>query len=258
MSVGTLVWKDDSHLTVNDMTFYVTYQHEELIGIDSTTTRFLLGKSRSMIEKVLTALGGKTITHILDIGIFKGGSVVLYDQLFRPAKIVAVEFVSEPNKALAQYIQTHRRESEVKPYYGVNQADRRAMQKILSSEFLSAGIDLIVDDASHLYAETRETFNLSFPYLRPGGHYVIEDWAWAHWPGEYWQENNSYFGSKPALTNLLIELMMLAASRSDLIADISVNHNMIIVTRGASPLSPGSFDIGEHYLLRGKQFQAWL
>ena len=43
------------------------------------------------------------------------------------------------------------------------------------------GIDLVVDDASHLYEQTKATFAMLFPLVRPGGNYVIEDWSWAHW-----------------------------------------------------------------------------
>ena len=36
--------------------------------------------------------------------------------------------------------------------------------------------DLIVDDASHEGLLTRETFNIMWPQVKPGGYYVIEDW----------------------------------------------------------------------------------
>ncbi len=258
MTSPILTWENDANLKVNEVKFFVTYNADELHGVNSTVDKFLLGKSRSMIEKLIEMLGEQAISNVFEMGIFKGGSVVLYDQIFQPIKIAAVEFARKPVEALAQYIQKHGKFTHVKPYYGVNQADRRAMEEILSMEFPSQDVDLIVDDASHLYEETREAFNISFPYLKPGGHYVIEDWAWAHWPGDLWQKNNPHFGGKRALSNLLIELNMLAASRCDLIEDIFVNHNFIIVKRGASKLPPDRFDIGEHYLLRGKRFGAWL
>ena len=40
--------------------------------------------------------------------------------------------------------------------------------------------DLIVDDASHLYRPTLASFEVLYPRLRPGGTYVIEDWAGDH------------------------------------------------------------------------------
>jgi hypothetical protein len=46
----------------------------------------------------------------------------------------------------------------------------------------SAPLDLVIDDASHIYGPTKASFQALFPLLRPGGLYLIEDWAWAHWP----------------------------------------------------------------------------
>ena len=37
-------------------------------------------------------------------------------------------------------------------------------------------LDLVIDDASHLYGPTMASFEVLFPRLRPGGLYVIEDW----------------------------------------------------------------------------------
>lgn len=35
-------------------------------------------------------------------------------------------------------------------------------------------IEVSIDDASHLYEEVREASNITFPYLKPGGRYVVE------------------------------------------------------------------------------------
>ena len=113
--------------------------------------------------------------------------MVLYDQLFSPRKIVAIDHSPEPVKPLETYISRRHKRDVVKPFYGVNQADRTVMEAILAREFPGRDLNLIVDDASHFYAEARDAFNISFPYLAPGGHYVIEDWAWAHWAGDTWQ-----------------------------------------------------------------------
>ena len=76
--------------------------------------------------------------------------------------------------------------------------------------------DLIIDDASHLYCESRQTFELSFPFLRPGGWYVVEDWGWPHWPGK------QYFVGHSALSVLIMELLMLCASTEDIISEVRV------------------------------------
>ena len=257
--LSNLCWKDDSHLTINDVSFNLSCDTKELQTNTSSKDSFLLGKPRHLVEKAVAISHKEKIKKIFEMGILQGGSVVLYDQIFQPQVIAAIEYSAEPVNALTEYIAKYKKGSIVKPYYGVNQADRSAMGKILSSEFPRKDIDLIIDDASHLYKETKEAFNISFPYLRKGGLYIIEDWAWAHWSGDYWQNGQTPgLAGKDAMSNLLIELFMLAASRPDFISDISVEHSTITVRKGTGDLPKGDFDISEHYLLRGKGFDAWL
>src|SRR4029077_11377083 len=40
----------------------------------------------------------------------------------------------------------------------------------------NGSIDVVIDDASHLYGPTRRSFEILFPLLKPGGAYIIEDW----------------------------------------------------------------------------------
>ena len=257
-------WEDAKTLLVNDIRFFVTFDPNELLDIQSSEDHFLLGKAPPMVERSIAMGKARRINKVFEIGIFKGGSVVLYDQIFQPQKIAAVDLSKEPVKALSDYIVKRGKQDRVRPYYGVDQGDRAAMERIMSSEFPNRDIDLIVDDASHLYEQTRTAFNVAFPYLAVGGNYVIEDWAWAHWAGPQWQIRPWQFWKRPpfnggrALSNLLIELFMLTASRPDLIEDILVTHNLIVVTRGKGELPAGDFDIGDHYLMRGKRFGAWL
>lgn len=264
MRSAELLWESDKLLKINDVRFLVTFEPNELRDSQSSDDLFVLGKARSMIDRSVALGQQQRIERVFDMGIYKGGSVVLYDQIFQPDKIVAIDFNTKPVDALEGYISKRSKAGSVKPFYGVDQADRSAMGRILGSEFPERNIDLVVDDASHLYRETRDAFNLSFPYLRAGGTYVIEDWAWAHWAGLPWQTKPWHvwkerpFGDTKALSNLLIELFMLAGSRPDLIDDISVNYVLIIVTKGSGAVPDGEFDIGDHYLLRGKRFRARL
>jgi SAM-dependent methyltransferase len=255
-----LQWADDLHLQINDVNFYLSIDSDELRGGSSKEDCFLLGKPKDMVETSYQLGKTKKINKIFELGILQGGSVALYDQIYSPEKMVAIEYMTTPVATLEKYIQQRNKQKNVKPYYGVNQADRLAMSAILDAEFPDKDIDLIVDDASHLYQETRKAFNICFPYLKAGGLYCIEDWAWAHWPGEYWQEPapGSFLHGKTSMSNLLIELFMLAASRRDLIESITVEHSVITVTKGTGAIEDGKFNIGDHYLMRGKAFGAWL
>lgn len=253
-----LEWQDDYNLTLNGYRFLLSFDTETLEKGSSEPDRFLLGKPRHMVEWAADIAQTERVRNVFEMGILQGGSVVLYDLLFRPDKIVAIDHAPTPVPALANYISGRGEPAAVRPYYGISQDDRVAMEALLSGEFPARDIDLIVDDASHAYVPTRTAFNICFPYLRPGGLYIIEDWAWAHWAGDFWQGKDSRFADETALSNLLIELFMMSASRPDLIESLFVDHNMVMVKRGAGALPVGEFDIAAHYLLRGKSFGAWL
>lgn len=253
-----LKWIRSDYLRIGDIRFRLSFDTDQLksqeFSVESEKDCYLLGKPKHMVEKALDIQAERQVSRVFEMGILRGGSIILYDLIFHPDRIVAIDHDPNPSKDLEYYILTHRRSEVVKPYYGVSQDDRGNMEKLLSLEFPSRDIDLIIDDASHLYLETREAFNICFPWLAEGGLYIIEDWAWAHWSGEYWQNNNAYFKDRPALSNLLIELFMLAASRPDLISELKVDHNTISIQRGSGKLSAGHFDIADHYLLRGNKF----
>ncbi len=96
----------------------------------------------------------------------------------------------------------------VSVYYGVNQADTARLAEIVRDEFAGVPLDLVVDDASHLFDETRASFNALFPHLRPGGSYIIEDWSWPHrW---FVFPNPSYRAVTP-VSAFALELALVAA-----------------------------------------------
>jgi hypothetical protein len=66
----------------------------------------------------------------------------------------------------------------VRLYYGIDQGDHHALDRIMTENFLDGEIDSVIDDCSHLYGPTRASLNLLLPRVRPLGLYVIEDWGW--------------------------------------------------------------------------------
>ena len=252
--VPSLDWEGETELRIGDVKFHLSFDSKELRDGASDADRFLLGKSREMVEKAWEIALDRPVRKIFEMGILHGGSVVLYDLIFRPERIVAVDHSSGRVQPLDSYIRRCNKSNTVKPYYGVSQDDREKLGYLLDGEFPKRDIDLIIDDASHLYPQTRDAFNICFPYLGEGGLYIIEDWGWAHWPGDVWQKDHPYFAGKPALSNLLIELFMLSASRPDLISELLIDHNAIVVRRGSGSLPKTPFRISDHYLLRGRTF----
>lgn len=264
MQKNQLEWISETHLKIDNVEFFVTFDPDEYLANDPNEDRFIIIKAKPLIEFIQQFGQENDVQKILELGVFKGGSVVLHDKLFSPLRNVAIEYTPQPVEALDKYIKRSQRDEQVKLYYGVDQADSRIVREILSSEFPDRDIDLIIDDASHMYDKTRSSFNTCFPYLKAGGHFIIEDWGWAHWQGDFWQKRpwqiwkwNAY-NYKKALSNILIELFMLTASRPDFISEIKVDKNNIIVTKGQGETLEEHFDIGDYYLLRGKNFKPHL
>lgn len=161
---------------------------------------------------------------VLELGIHQGGSYVLFDQLFQPTAISAVD-ISEPVAPLVDYAEAkaHRH-----LHFHSSQTDEDLLKSIVVGE-LHNQLDLVVDDASHDYRLTKTSFDILFPLLRPGGYYIIEDWAWSHSPewqtavGPQW---------KPALTNLVFELIVLLGSAST-ISHINVTRDLVEIQKAS-------------------------
>jgi hypothetical protein len=178
---------------------------------------------------------------------------VLFSELWQPERLVAIDISEGPIPALTDYIRRCGLTDSVRPLFGVNQADTEAVRSIISREFGGSLLDLVVDDGCHFFAETRATFEAAFPSVRPGGLYVIEDWAWAHWPGS-WQEDGGLWPEKQAPTLLVLELAMLCASRPDLVESVKVTPNLVIVHRGQGKAVGSDFTLSANYLTAGRVF----
>ena len=250
MSTPRLPWVGDTLLDYGDVRIELCVP-PALYERQSTPGHFILGKSRAMVEGLAAALGDGPVERIVDVGVYKGGSIVLLYEAWRPRRLVGIDINPAMPPALPEYCLAAERKDAIGIYLGVNQVDHARIEEICAAEF-DAPLDLVIDDASHYYAETRETFRALFPRLRDGGLYVIEDWGWAHWPGDFWQRERGGdgFREKLPLSNLLIELMLLCASAPGAVRRVTFDSVVIRVERGAAALQPG-FEPRDLYLNRG-------
>jgi len=75
--------------------------------------------------------------------------------------------------------------------FQASQVDKAALDRIVNE---IGGIDIIIDDGSHINAHVIETFKLLFPRLKSGGIYAVEDLQTAYWEdfgGGKWHPRNS-------------------------------------------------------------------
>lgn len=230
-----------------DLTFVldgVTFLLDRSHGTErpkSDECRFVLCKSDQQIEFYRSLMKYRP-RDVLEIGLYEGGSLVLWDKLFAPRCLVGVDRRRDAVPALEAY-RVDR--PHIRTYYGRGQ-DKPGTLMAARQNFAS-GIDLVIDDASHLYAETKATFAAIFPLVRPGGFYVIENWAWAHRPNA--QAAAHPWHGQPALTNFVFELTVFAAS-NPVIQSVHVDAGVVAVRKGNGAVPAEGLAIDQ--LLRGR------
>ena len=119
-----------------------------------------------------------TVTSVLEIGVAQGGSVRAWRDYFPNATIYAVD----KSFAAIQYIEDEDRivpiHSDIKDF------------------LMTAPLDIVIDDGSHLWQDIGSAFSLLWPLLNPGGYYIIEDVAQSP---DIWSVLST-FGTKSRLT----------------------------------------------------------
>jgi len=97
-----------------------------------------------------------TPLNIIEFGVLGGASLKMWKARYPYAKVTGVDI------------------NDVKPVPGVTivKAD---CTKVHVASMLTDDYDLILDDASHMAADMMQAFELFWPMVVKGGHYVIED-----------------------------------------------------------------------------------
>src|SRR5882724_2974919 len=190
----------------------------------STSEAFTIVKNEPYLRVYEDLASGFSPRSILELGIFQGGSYVFLDKLFKPRRMSAIEISPKPLAPLLDYLS---RTVDRFVHFATSQCDGDKLRQIVLGE-LADELDLVVDDASHAYEETRASFEFLFPLLSPGGIYLIEDWSWAHHPD--YQSSDAPFSRRRALSNLLFEQIMLLGSTL-LISEIRVWRFLYLIQK---------------------------
>jgi Methyltransferase domain len=100
---------------------------------------------------------------VCEVGVLKGDSLVMWQHLAPGARVIGVDRDGDahwPEGTLR--IVAQQDDPQLRDLVAVHAPD---------------GCDLIVDDASHIGHLTAATFASLWPLVKPGGVYVVEDWA---------------------------------------------------------------------------------
>jgi hypothetical protein len=116
---------------------------------------------------------------ILEIGVFSGSSLLVWNEYFPNAEIVGIDI------------------TEVKREFGPRVRFIQGMQqdigllKKISEVTAPDGWDIIIDDASHIGYYAKTSFWYLFKnHLKHGGLYFIEDWQTGYW--DDWKDGHHY------------------------------------------------------------------
>lgn len=124
-------------------------------------------------EKFFDKYRNKKIS-LLELGVYKGGSLLMWSKYFRKGNIVGVD-ISEIDIKLPKNVKIEKGD----------QRDQGFLEAI-TNKHAEGGFDIIINDASHFGNFTEASFLICFKkLLKSGGVYVIEDWGtgyWGDWP----------------------------------------------------------------------------
>lgn len=107
----------------------------------------------------------------LEIGIFKGDSVKLWENYFPNADLHFVDITSIYIKYFSPRAQ----------YHFADQENFTEMENLAAS--LGSNFDIIIDDGGHTMKQQITSLKALFPHLKSGGLYVIEDLHTSYWKG---------------------------------------------------------------------------
>ena len=121
-------------------------------------------------ETFFHALADERVT-VLELGVKDGGSLLLWRDYFQYGIIIGIDIhplhIEDPT-------------GRIHFYSGLQQ--NTAFLDRICRKSAPDGLDVIIDDCSHIGNFTRISFwHLFNNYLKPGGIYAIEDWGTGYW-----------------------------------------------------------------------------
>lgn len=109
--------------------------------------------------------------HLLEIGVASGGSLQMWKAYFGPRlRVTGVDCC--PFSGMRGELEDHR----TSIWIG-NQEDPQFWDELVQSV---PPIDVVIDDGSHVGRMQLEAFQSLWPYLAPGGAYIVEDMMFAY------------------------------------------------------------------------------
>lgn len=179
-------------------------------------------------ERHLAPFRNRTIT-VLEIGVFKGGSLQMWQRFLGPmATIVGIDINPECKQ---------HEEPGIHVRIG-DQSDPRFLQSLID-EF--GTFDIVIDDGSHRMQHLLKSFEFLYPRIAKNGLYIAEDLHTCYWPeyGGGLDQPDSFVNVSKSLVDKLNADHSRGQVESDFFArhtfGISFYDSVIVFERGTIP-----------------------
>jgi len=245
-----LVWQEDRMLC-NGLVFRL--QHYENDQWELGDECFMFYKIKELVDEYEHFFASRDFQcrRLFELGLWDGGSLAFWYEIFKPLKIVGIDWANRTDSNyFRRYVAERGLQDRVKTYWEVNQSDSQRLREIVGQEF-DDSLDLVLDDASHIYEPTLSSFQTLFQFIRPGGLYIIEDWAWEHWPQCHRPEWR--LAKHRGLTELVVKMIQAAGTSETLIRSVTVFYAFVAIERGTGTI-PGPLKLEDHITLRPKRW----
>lgn len=157
----------------------------DLINIFSKNSGFVVHKWHHYIplyDRYFSPYRGRKI-RFLEIGVSKGGSLQMWRKYFGEEAII---FGIDIDPDCAQF-DGHAGQVRIG-----SQADKVFLDSVVEE---MGGVDVVLDDGSHMMAHVKASLKALFPKLSEGGIYMIEDLHtsyWRNWGGGFRTRGNFF------------------------------------------------------------------
>lgn len=125
------------------------------------------------LRGIATAFNSATpslVPRVLEIGVWRGGSLALWRNYFGQGAVI---FGIDIDPASADAGSTH---AQVR--IG-SQTDPSFLNQVVTE---MGGLDVVIDDGSHVCSDVLETLQVLWPMLSDSGVYIVEDLHTSYWP----------------------------------------------------------------------------
>jgi hypothetical protein len=245
-----MTWQSD-RLKIDEWVFLLLKQKaKDLHGDD----HFRFSKTKALVDQYADYFNRSRPdfrpANVFGLDMWDGGSTAFWFEVFQPQKHVAVDLNTRGDSPyFRHYVESRGLADRIQTFWSTDQADKSRMREIAAAEF-AGPLDLVIDDASHLYDVSRESFDALYPLLRPGGLYIIQDWARGHWPA-YHSVDSPFASQADTLTRLVNELIAATGTGVELINSVTVYQGFTVIERGVmSAEAMGDFNLDRHTVRR--------